>query len=93
MTLYGLLASLAWSAVAVLALVRLNALGHRWLSLRDATTQTAASVDIPNDLVGLAMGETEKWAQDATLDVIRQRYEMYKDWNKVRAAMGVGAID
>ena len=92
MTLYGLLASLAWTALAVLLVSRLDRFGHRWLTQADVSTQSTV-VEVPNDLLGLAMGETEKWAQDATLDVIRQRYETYKDWNKVRAAMGIGAID
>jgi hypothetical protein len=50
-------------------------------------------VEIPNDLVAVAMQERESWAQEETLRAIRERFEDLRDWNKVRAAVGVGRID
>jgi len=51
------------------------------------------NVDIPNDLLAIATAENEVWAQEEVIRVIRERYENLRDWNKVRAAMGVGRID
>jgi len=95
-TAFGLVASLAWTATAVLFVARLSAFAHRWLSMvekRSASKQPEPPVEIPNDLTALALSETEKWAQDSVLEAIRERYAALHDWNKVRAAMGIGAID
>jgi len=51
------------------------------------------AVDIPDDLVAVAMQENESWAQEELLRVIREKHEQYKDWNKVRAALGLGRRD
>jgi len=51
------------------------------------------SVDVPDDLVAVAMQENEAWAQEEVLRAITERYEKLNDWNKVRFAMGVGRID
>ena len=51
-----------------------------------------AEVPIPEDLVALAMREREAWAQEDVLKVIRERYADLQDWNRVRAAMGVGTL-
>jgi len=45
---------------------------------------------VPEDLMALAMQENEMWAQEELMRVIRERYEMYRDWNRVRSAMGLG---
>jgi len=39
------------------------------------------------------MQERESWAQEEVFRAIRERYEELRDWNKVRAAVGVGRID
>ena len=48
------------------------------------------AVDVPEDLLALAMQENEVWAQEELLRVMRERYETYRDWNRVRSAMGLG---
>ena len=50
-------------------------------------------VEIPEDLVAVANQEREPWAQEEVLRAIRERYEEVRDWNRVRAAFGVGRID
>jgi len=50
-------------------------------------------VDIPDDLIAVALQENEVWAQEEVTRVIREKYDAYKDWNKVRAAMGLGRRD
>lgn len=52
-----------------------------------------AAVDIPDDLIAVALQENEVWAQEEVTRVIREKYDAYKDWNKVRAAMGLGRRD
>jgi hypothetical protein len=44
---------------------------------------------IPDDLAALAFSETEPWAKEETLRAIREKYEEYHDWSKVRIAFGV----
>jgi len=46
--------------------------------------------DIPEDLLALSMQENESWAQEELVRVMREKYETYKDWNRVRTAMGLG---
>lgn len=92
MTLYGLLASLAWALTGALFIARLDRFAHRWLSLKQRE-QIPVDATIPDDLQAFAMLETEKWAADATLKVIREKWESFRDWNKVRASLGVGTVD
>lgn len=49
--------------------------------------------EIPEDLIAVALQENEVWAQEEMTRVIREKYEQYRDWNKVRAAMGLGRRD
>ena len=73
---------------------------ERWARVADryitakypAPTEGEAEVPIPEDLLALAMREREPWAQEDVVKVIRERYADFKDWNRVRAAMGVGAL-
>jgi len=51
------------------------------------------AVEVPDDLIAVAMQENEVWAQEELLRVIREKHEQYRDWNKVRAAMGLGRRD
>lgn len=57
--------------------------------------QSAVEVlpDVPEDLIALAMAEQETWAQEETLRAMREKYEMFRDWNRVRSAFGVGRRD
>lgn len=89
MTVLGFLACLTWAAVAAFFVSRIDRIAHRWLDLTNTARQPSSTVEIPDDLQGLAMAETEKWAQDQTLEAIRERYDRLKDWNRVRAALGV----
>lgn len=96
MTGYGLVASLAWTASAVLFVARTDRFVNRWL---DARTKDPQGVPpIPDDLMALALSENAgseeatKQAQQSVLDAIAERFRQYKDWNKVRAAMGVGMV-
>lgn len=95
MSIYGLLASLLWAAVAVLFIARLNTFAHRWLSVSDPVAQSKASLpaQVPPDLESFALQESEKWAQDSVMETIRERFDKLGDWNKVRQALGVGTVD
>jgi hypothetical protein len=65
-----------------------------WVKGPDAPVVAAVSnADVPDDLVAVAMQEKEPWAQEELMRVIRERYDTYHDWNRVRASMGVGRRD
>jgi len=90
-----MLVHLLWAAVAVYALHRLSAVLERFAPVRPEAMVPPVDplVEIPEDLVAVAMQERESWAQEETLRAIRERFEDLRDWNKVRAAVGVGRID
>ena len=90
-----MLAHCLWAAVAVYAIHRLSAVLDRFAPARPEGVGAVLplSVEIPEDLVAVAMQERESWAQEETLRAIRERYEELKDWNKVRSAVGIGRID
>jgi hypothetical protein len=91
-----LMASLAWCAVAVYAVRRTAEVGLRAIAVweRNAPIPPAPEpvVDVPNDLVAVAMQEREAWAQEEVLRAMREKYELSKDWNMVRRAFDVGAM-
>jgi hypothetical protein len=88
-----MLIHLLWAAVAVYAIHRVGDIVVRFAPVRSETALPSAPVELPDDLVAVAMQERESWAQEEVLRAIRERYEELRDWNKVRAAVGVGRID
>lgn len=93
MTLYGLIASVLWSAVALATLYKadqwVSKVLARWVQHGEGPEQ----IRIPNDLMALSNMESEIHAQESVRDAILEAWERYKDWNKVRTALGVGTID
>lgn len=87
----GLAADILWPLAAVAIAYRCAAAAERFAPATPLAS--AAAPDVPQDLVALAMTESESWAQEETLKAMRERYELAKDWNMVRAAFGVGRID
>ena len=89
-----MLVHILWAAVTVYAIHRLSAVLERFAPVRSSLGEVVTPlVEIPEDLVAVAMQERESWAQEETLRAIRERYEELKDWNRVRAAVGIGRID
>jgi hypothetical protein len=88
-----MLAHLLWAAVAVYAIHRVAEVAMAFAPVPPESTLPPAPVDVPEDLVAIANQERESWAQEEVLRVIRERYEDLKDWNRVRAAFGVGRIE
>ena len=89
-----MLAHLLWAAVAVYTVHRLATVAERLVPVRpDPVLLPTPPVEIPDDLVAVAMQEREAWAQEETLRAIRERYDELKDWNRVRSAVGIGRID
>ena len=86
----GLLPHLIWAGVVVYAinvtLYRLPVRFHPSEGVDDAF----ANFTVPDDLMALALQHPEPWAQEDVLKVVRERYEMVRDWNLVRSAMGIG---
>lgn len=87
------LAHLLWAGVTLYAIHRLSQVAERFAPAPIESTLPPAPVDVPEDLIGVANQERESWAQEEVLRAIRERYDELKDWNRVRAAFGVGRID
>lgn len=87
-------AALLWPLVAAYGIWTVRDIAHRlvaqWQAVRKQA-QAASELDIPEDLVAVAMAESEPWAQDDMMRIIRERFGTFKDWNRVRAAIGVAA--
>ena len=92
---------LVWAAVAVLLIERANRLAETWLARHyPARPVEEHEVVVPQDLVALAMRESEEWAQEEVLKAARERYMKITDaampesqkWNLVRRALGVGEL-
>lgn len=86
------LGQLAWAIAFVVAVYRV---ARAWETVAAPPVKPAPPVlpEVPEDLMALAMQENEAWAQEEMVRVIRERYETLRDWNRVRAAMGIGRID
>jgi len=82
---------LLWAAVVVYVVHRAMALAERFVPVRSDATEASAS--IPADLMAYAMSHSESWAQEDAVRAIQQSYEQWKDWNRVRSAMGIGGMD
>jgi hypothetical protein len=88
-----MLAHLLWAAVMVYAIHRLGDIAERFAPARPDAALPPAPPELPEDLVAVANMEREPWAQEEVLRAIQERYDDLRDWNKVRAAFGVGRID
>jgi hypothetical protein len=86
--------SLVWAGVAVYAIRRAEAVLAQWRATApvDATASGAPFVDVPDDLLAYATSMSESWAVEDTLRVVRERYDELQDWNRVRRAIGIGAL-
>ena len=86
-----MLVHLVWAVVASFGIWRFSNVLERFapLSTKEDTSAIPPMVEVPEDLVGMAMLEREKWAQEELLRAMRERYEDLRDWNLVRSAFGV----
>jgi len=89
MTVVG---EILWPVALCWAVSRMAEAVERFAPQADEARQDE-DVEIPEDLVALAMTHSEGWAQEDTIKAIRERYEQLRDWNRVRAAFGIGRID
>jgi hypothetical protein len=90
----ALLGTVVWAGVAVYGIWRMARVLDRFVPVQTAGSATAQANDfamVPADLVAIAMMESEPWAQDDMMRVIRERYNTFGDWNRVRAAIGVAS--
>lgn len=75
----------AWEQVSEVKVRRVEAM--------PSAPGVSVPAEIPEDLQAVALQENEIWAQEEVIRVIREKYEQYRDWQKVRAAMGIGRRD
>lgn len=96
-----MIAALVWAGVVVFALVRTEAVVRHWLALTyPPSVPTEQDVLVPQDIVALAMRESEEWAQEEVLKAAKERFLKVKDatmpegqrWNLVRKALGIGEL-
>jgi len=87
-----LLPHLIWAGIVMYLAHEVRDMLKLWMEVVVPST-TTDPVEVPDDLLALANQEREVWAQEETLRAIRERYEVLKNWNKVRFAFGVGRID
>lgn len=82
------IASLLWPLVAGFAIITVR---DEWRA-RQVRSEVPEIV-VPEDLMAYAMSHSEQWAQEDAVRAIQQSYETWKDWNRVRAAMGIGRMN
>lgn len=86
----ALLQTLLWTAVAAYAVWRFAVVVEQFAP---KAPKDNAPVDIPHDLMALALSYPEDWAQEQVIRSIRERYETTNDWDAVRMAFGIGRLD
>jgi hypothetical protein len=86
------LAALCWPAVAAYAIWRLAPVAEQFAPRAARAVVEEAPAEVPDDLVALALQQSETWAQEDTVKAMREKYELAKDWNLVRSAFGVGRV-
>jgi hypothetical protein len=89
-----LLTTAMWTTALAFAAHRVAVAWERVAALQHrppvAAAIDSAVVEIPDDLLGVALQETEAWAQEEVIRAIREKYELFGDWNRVRSSFGVG---
>lgn len=99
MTAYGLVASLAWTASAVLFVERLFRFAQRWLDVQHQQGEPAKPVALPEDIEGFILAndgptpDSTETMRDQLRAAARERFAKLGDWNAVRRAFGVAAVD
>ena len=92
---------LVWAAVVTFGLVRGERVLRDWWRHRyPPAPLTEQEVVVPQDIVALAMRESEEWAQEQVLQTAKERYLKVQDaampdpqkWNLVRRALGIGEL-
>ena len=87
----GILGDITWPLALIVAVDRLASAWERFSPPLPTGIPSPEGVVVPEDLVALALTESESWAQEQMLKAMREKYELYGDWNKVRSAFGVGS--
>jgi hypothetical protein len=86
-----ILVAALWAGALAFAAHRLAVAWERVAALHHpAPPPQPTVVEIPEDLLAVALQETETWAQEEVIRAIREKYELFSDWNRVRASFGVG---
>lgn len=84
-------AHLLWALVAIYAVHSAMRVGMAFAPSQ-AKPGDAEELVIPEDLMAFALSQSEQWAQEEAVRAIQQNYELWKDWNRVRAAMSIGRM-
>lgn len=90
-----MIAHVVWAAVVTYAVWRIALAAERIAAVFAPNRNAGADepdVIVPEDLIAFALSQSEQWAQEETLQAIRQSYDKWKDWNRVRASFGIGSM-
>lgn len=105
---YGLVAAVVWAGVLIYAIRRADTILRYWIATQAPTGTPPSShslplrsqVEIPDDLVAYANGESEPWARDEVQKAIKEKYlehyqagDLTESWNRVRRAYGLGDVN
>lgn len=88
-----MIGEILWPVAFLLGVFRFSKALEAFAPSKPEVGENANNVAVPEDLVAFALQEREAWAQDEVLRAVRERYDELKDWNAVRAALGIGRID
>lgn len=97
-----MMVALALGIVGCYAVWAARDVALRWFAVRfPAPDVPTGAIQVPDDIVAVAMREGEEWAQESVLDTARQKFaglahtrmgERQK-WNMVRKSLGIGERD
>lgn len=86
-----MIGQILWPVVVAYAVWRFSDILERFAP--PAPQKSPDLVQVPEDLIAWALQETEPWAQEEHLQLAREKYlQLGEDWNRVRHALGLGAI-
>ena len=91
MTVLHGIAALLWPVVAAYAIWTFAPVVAKFAPVHEPV-QKDEEVHIPDDLIGFVAEYPESWAQEDTMRAIKEKYLEYKDWDKVRRALGLAPV-
>jgi hypothetical protein len=88
------LGTVVWAGVVVYGIWRFAPVLEKFVPAAPvvASDLTRDDIVVPDDLLAFAASLQDPWAIEDTIKVMRERYVDLRDWNRVRSAMGIGAL-
>ncbi len=90
--LLELFSSVVWALAACVCVFRFSDAIETFSPSGVDPEEDPLEAEIPQDLLAFATSLKDEWAIEDTIKVMRERYADLRDWNRVRAAMGIGSL-